>query len=87
MFEAVISMVKTGRVVRRAFESRDEAEQFLDQEREKLVCPPRRWSERRQEWQEQKPKSMRDFRMEVVRLDAAVVLKVAGRVAARRRAA
>jgi hypothetical protein len=78
MFEAVISAVQTGKVQRMAFDTRDEAERYLELQRE-LLMSPTRWSEAKQEWVKQKPKSMRDYRMEIVRLDAPAVVAVARR--------
>ena len=87
MFEAVVSMVKTGRVERRLFDTRDEAERYLAVVEERLVNPPARWSEKMQRWQQQKPRSLRDYRMEIVFRDAPAVLAVPTRVKARRRVA
>ena len=87
MFEAVISQVKTGRVQRQLFGTRDEAEKYLAATEEKLVNPPKKWNKRAQEWQEQKPKSMRDYRMEIVHRDCPAVVQVAEKVERRKKAA
>ena len=87
MFEAVISAVKTGRVQRQLFETRDEAERFLAVVEDRLVNPPKRWNARQQEWQEQKARSLRDYRMEIVYRDCPAVVRVAERVLTRGRKA
>src|SRR5262249_12839186 len=51
MFEAVISQVKTGRVDRQLFGTREEAEKYLAATEERLVNPPKRWNKRAQEGQ------------------------------------
>jgi len=87
MFEAVVSAVKTGRVQRQLFATRDEAERFLAVVEDRLVNPPKRWDARQQEWREQKPKSMRDFRMEIVYRDCPAVVQAEEQVKTRRRKA
>ncbi len=39
MFEVIISRLRTGRVERRQFGTREEAEQYLAQQEEKLLAP------------------------------------------------
>jgi hypothetical protein len=87
MFEAVISVVKTGRVQRQLFATRDEAERFLAVAEDRLVNPPKKWNTKTQTWQEQKPRSLRDYRMEIVYRDCPAVAQAEQRVTRRRVAA
>jgi hypothetical protein len=87
MFEAVISAVKTGRVQRQLFATRDEAERFLAVTEDRLVNPPKKWNAKTQTWQEQKPRSMRNYRMEIVYRDCPAVVRATERVTTRRRVA
>ena len=87
MFEAVISVVKTGRVQRQLFATRDEAERYLAVVEERLINPPKKWNERQQRWQSPKPRSLRDYRLEIVPRDCPAVVRVPERVKAARKAA
>jgi hypothetical protein len=87
MFEAVISQVKTGRVQRQLFGTRDEAEKFLAAEEERLVNPKPQWSTKKDQWVQPKPKSMREYRMEIQFRDAPAVVKVPEKVKTRRKKA
>jgi hypothetical protein len=57
MFEVIISHIKTGRVQRKVFDSRDEAERHIARKEELLLYGKR-------------PRSLRDFRMEIHFRDA-----------------
>ena len=62
MFEVIISHVQSGRVRRAYFATRDEAQRHLAREEERVLCPKRG-----------RPGSLRDYRMEVVHREPAVV--------------
>jgi hypothetical protein len=62
MFEVIISLVRTGKVERRTFETREDAENYLSWREEKFLTG--RGSAKR---------SMRDIRLEVVRREPAAV--------------
>lgn len=87
MFEAIVSQVKTGRVQKQLFETREEAEKFLAEAEERIVNPPPVWDKRQMEWRQPKPKSMREFRLEIVYREPATIVKVAERIKARRKVA
>jgi len=57
MFEVIISQVKTGKIRRGYFATRDEAEQYLAKEEDRILCPTRPRA---------KPGTLRDYRMEIV---------------------
>src|SRR5262249_53893316 len=50
-----------------------EAERFLAVVEDRLVNPPKRWDARQQEWREQKPRALRDYRLEIVYRDCPAV--------------
>jgi hypothetical protein len=52
MFEVIISHIKTGRVRRKLFDSREEADRHIARKEEQLLSAER-------------PRSLRDYRMEV----------------------
>jgi hypothetical protein len=52
MFEVIVSHIKTGRVQRKVFDSRDEAERHLARKQDQLVSGKR-------------PRSLGDYRMEI----------------------
>jgi hypothetical protein len=56
MFEVIICKVKTGKVERKLFDTRDEADQYLAKREEQLLRPRR---------EGHCPRSLRDFRMEI----------------------
>jgi hypothetical protein len=59
MFEVIISMVRTGRVQRRLFDTREEAERYADERREAWVNPKPRGD------RPVKCRSARDLRIEI----------------------
>jgi hypothetical protein len=65
MFEVIISHVKTGRVERRQFGSRDEAEQHLARTEVKLLTPKRN---------QRRMPSLADYRLEIQYREPAVVV-------------
>jgi hypothetical protein len=87
MFEAIVSQVKTGRVQRKLFETREQAEKFLAETEERLVNPPKMWDVRRDEWVQPKPRSLRDYRLEIAYREPATIVKVAERIKRRKKVA
>jgi hypothetical protein len=57
MFEVVISQVRTGKVERKVFETREQAEAYVALREAKILAPRRDGSPSR--------RSLRDFRMEI----------------------
>jgi hypothetical protein len=70
MFEVIISRLKTGRVERKQFGTREEAEQYLARTEEKLLQPRR--------GQRQWVPSLRDYRLEIVYREPAQVAPLPG---------
>jgi hypothetical protein len=62
MFEVIISHVRTGRIHRGFFATREEAEQYIAHFEDRLTCPPP--NSRR------KPQSLRDYRIETFHREA-----------------
>lgn len=71
MFEVIISYVKTGRVDRKFFDTRDEAERFRDGQEQKLLYG--RGSRKR---------TLRDFRFEIYHREPATIHTLPAREAA-----
>jgi hypothetical protein len=71
MFEVIISLVRTGRVQHRLFDTHAEAAQFADARRDAWLYPKPRGD------RSSKPRSARDIRIEIVTHDLPAIRRLA----------
>lgn len=71
MFEVIISLVRTGRVQRRLFDTHAEAVEFADARRDAWLNPKPRGA------RSSKPRSARDIRIEIVTRDLPAIRRLA----------
>jgi hypothetical protein len=71
MFEVIISVVRTGRVQRRLFDTHEEATRFAQQRLDAWVNPKMRGA------RPSKPRSARDIRIEIVSRDLPAIRRLA----------
>ncbi len=81
MFEVIVSLVKTGHVERKLFDSRDEAERYAAAREDRHLNDPRLKPATRAK------RSLRDLRTEIDYLEPNAILSLALAAAAARRAA
>jgi hypothetical protein len=70
MFEVIVSLVRTGRVQRRMFDTHEEAARFAEERREAWLNPKPRGGKT------PKPRSARDIRVEVYHRDVPAVRRL-----------